>query len=197
MNKGTSILFSVLLLFMLLAGCAEQPEKQERMPETGTTQEAMPTEEESEPAELSYAETEILDWDSERIDNIKLAVQTLNGTQLAPNELFSFNGALGARTEEKGYKPAPIIVNQQKEEGCGGGVCQVSTTIYQAAKAAGLLIVERHDHQKEVQYAPLGEDAAVNYGSLDMQFRNSTDRVLRLDVSVGNGFVRASIKELG
>jgi len=88
-------------------------------------------------------------------------------------------------------------VNQQKEEGCGGGVCQVSTTIYQAAKAAGLLIVERHDHQKEVQYAPLGEDAAVNYGSLDMQFRNSTDRVLRLDVSVGNGFVRASIKELG
>ncbi|MGN1060079.1 MAG: VanW family protein, partial [Clostridia bacterium] len=151
---------------------------------------------EPEPELLGSAETKLADRGESRMHNIKLAAAAINGCVLAPGESFSFNGIVGDRTPERGYKDAAVIVKKEKKEGCGGGVCQVSTTVYQAAKAAGLTILERNSHQKEVSYAGQGHDAAVNYGSLDMRFRNNTQSSIKILVSVGRRTVSASVYRL-
>ncbi len=109
-----------------------------------------------------------------RGENIRLAAQSLHNYLLAPGEVFSFNGATGPREPERGYKLAPIIVGGTVIPGYGGGVCQVSTTLYNAVLNAELQVVERFPHSRPVGYVPRGKDATVsNY--LDFKFRNNTD----------------------
>ncbi|HEY9062982.1 MAG TPA: VanW family protein [Pseudobacteroides sp.] len=121
--------------------------------------------------------TSILDKDASRVNNIKLASRKINGFKLSPGEEFSFNTIVGRRTEEKGYEDATIIVRRQgvpkKGIGVGGGICQVSSTLFNAAEACNLNIIERHKHSKTVGYVPKGKDATVNYGSYDFRFSNS------------------------
>lgn len=113
-----------------------------------------------------------------RTENIKLAAKTLDGLVLAPQEEFSFNQRVGERTAGAGYKEAMIIVNNQFIPGLGGGVCQVSSTLYNAALLAHLEILERHPHSLEINYVPPGQDATVAYPDLDLKLKNSTSGYL-------------------
>ncbi|MBQ8148962.1 MAG: VanW family protein [Clostridia bacterium] len=113
--------------------------------------------------------------ESNRNTNINLACQAINGTALLPGETFSFNKATGQRTVEKGYKAAGAIVAGQSIEEVGGGICQVSSTLFNAAARADLEIVERSPHAWPSTYVDRGEDATVNWPNLDFKFRNNTD----------------------
>lgn len=116
--------------------------------------------------------------DPNRVHNILLASETLHGVVLAPGESFSFNARVGPRMEELGYKEAPVIIRGELVPDIGGGVCQVSTTLYNAALLAGLRIDARSPHSIPPTYVPLGMDAAVSYGHLDLRFTNTTNQAL-------------------
>lgn len=107
-----------------------------------------------------------------RTDNVALAARILDGAVVGPGEEFLFNANLGRRTEEAGYKPARVIVDGRSEAGLAGGICQVSSTLYNAALLSGMEILERHPHSRPVPYLPMGLDATVSYGSLDLRWRN-------------------------
>lgn len=111
---------------------------------------------------------------AERKSNIALAAKSLNNAFLDVGGEFSFNATIGARTEKRGYKNAKIIVKGEFVEGVGGGVCQVSTTLYNAALLAGLKITEAHAHSLPVSYVKPSFDAMVNSGSADLKFVNKT-----------------------
>jgi len=113
--------------------------------------------------------------DSNRNTNIDLACKAINGTALMPGETFSFNEATGQRTTAKGYKSAGAIAAGQSIEEVGGGICQVSSTIFNAAARANLEIVSRSPHAWPSNYVRIGEDATVNWPNLDFKFRNQTD----------------------
>lgn len=110
--------------------------------------------------------------------NITLAASTINGTLLMPGDSFSFNDTIGDTTLEKGYTYAPVLVNSTPTPGVGGGVCQVSTTLYNAILKAGLLPTERRPHSKPSTYVPLGLDAVIDWGTLDFKFTNTLDTPL-------------------
>ena len=106
--------------------------------------------------------------------NILLAASKLNGVKIEPQAEFSFNQTVGVRTEENGFKMAKIILNGEYVDGVGGGVCQVSTTLYNAALLAGLKITEHHSHSLQVSYVEPSFDAMVNSYSSDLKFKNET-----------------------
>lgn len=110
----------------------------------------------------------------ERKFNILLASSALNGTLVASNEEFSFNLTVGERTVKRGYKTAKVIVGGEFVDGVGGGVCQVSTTLYNAALLAGLKIIEYHPHSLPVSYVAPSFDAMVNSSWADLKFVNNT-----------------------
>lgn len=111
---------------------------------------------------------------AERKHNIFLAAKSLNNVFVDVGGEFSFNKTVGARTEKRGYKTAKIIVNGEFTEGVGGGVCQVSTTLYNAVVRAGLKVTEFHAHSLSVSYVLPSTDAMVNSGSADLRFMNCT-----------------------
>ncbi len=117
-----------------------------------------------------------------RGENIRLAAQSLHNYLLAPGEVFSFNEATGPRVAERGYKLAPIIVGGSVVPGYGGGVCQVSTTLYNAVMNAKLQVVQRFPHSRPVGYVPRGKDATVS-DYLDFKFRNNTDGLILIKTS--------------
>lgn len=122
-----------------------------------------------------------------RTQNIKMAAQALDNYLLAPGEEFSFNKVVGPRTKEAGYNDAPIILNNKYVEGIGGGVCQVSSTLYNVLLRTNLIITERHPHSLPVQYVPKGMDASVVYGLKDLKFINNTKGHLLFKTYVGQG----------
>lgn len=122
-----------------------------------------------------------------RHQNISMAMRNVNNTLLWPEQSFSFNEVVGPRTPERGYLPAPVILNGGLDIGYGGGVCQVASTLYNAALAADLTIVERHAHSKPVHYVPEGRDAAVDYGGVDMKFRNNRSTAIIIKSFFNNG----------
>ena len=117
---------------------------------------------------------------SARKTNVKLAAAACNEKILLPGEEFSYNNTTGSRSPEKGYLPAPIYAGGRSEDGVGGGICQVSSTIYYAVLHTTLEIVERHDHQFAVSYLDPGMDATVYYGSLDFRFKNNTNYPIKV-----------------
>lgn len=133
---------------------------------------------------LGGYQTPLLNRDKERIDNIKLAIKKINGHKLKPDEVFSFNDIVGKRDAENGFKVAAVIVNGEIEEDIGGGVCQLSSTIFNAAGKAGMEIIERHSHSKAVRYVPEGRDAAVSYGYLDLKFKNNRNYTVELKAKI-------------
>lgn len=124
--------------------------------------------------------TNISSSSEDRKHNIKNALNTLNKIEINPNEIFSFNDIVGRRTAENGYREAKIIVNNEFVEGIGGGVCQVSSTLYNTALLAGLEILEANKHSKQVHYVKYGFDAMVNFGSSDLKFRNNTSEKITI-----------------
>ena len=121
-----------------------------------------------------------------RTANIKRACEYIDGTILRPGEVFSFNKIVGRRTPERGFKIATVYSGQSVVSGYGGGVCQVSTTIFNAVLYANLDIVQRHQHSMTVHYVPYGRDAAISWGTQDFQFRNSTNQDIKISAKVYN-----------
>lgn len=126
---------------------------------------------------------------SERSNNIRLAASILNGRILLPGETFSFNRFLGRRTSAGGFQRAGVLVNGRKEYDIGGGICQVSTTLYNAAVFADLKIKARSPHSRPVPYVPLGRDAAVSFPEPDLAFTNTHDTPIAISATVGPGVI--------
>lgn len=118
--------------------------------------------------------------------NINLASQKINNHILGVNEVFSFNKVVGERSDEKGYKVAHAYVDGKVIDSIGGGICQVSTTLYNSVLYSDLEIVERTNHMFTIGYAPLGQDAAVFYDITDFKFKNNTNWPLKLECSIKN-----------
>jgi vancomycin resistance protein YoaR len=125
-----------------------------------------------------------------RNTNLKVGCEKINGTEVAPNEVFSMNEALGPQDYEHGFKNAAVIVNGKVEDGIAGGVCQITSTLYNAVILAELNIVERANHSLPVSYVPLGQDAAVAGDYKDLKFRNSTKYPIYVEAYVsGNKLI--------
>ena len=128
-----------------------------------------------------------------RSHNLYMAASSVNKIMIAPQTVFSFNNTVGARTMETGYLDALVIVGNKFEPGLGGGICQVSSTLYNACLLAGLEIVERYNHALAVAYVPLGRDATVAYGIQDLKIRNSTDSPVYIRVIASGGKLTVNI----
>jgi vancomycin resistance protein YoaR len=128
-----------------------------------------------------------------RLHNVALVADLIDGALVAPGARFSFNATTGERNAAKGFEEAPVIINGELESGIGGGVCQVSTTVFNAAFEAGLSIEKRTNHALYISHYPLGRDATVNYPDLDLVFRNDTDHWLLLRTFVGTGSLTVNL----
>ena len=142
--------------------------------------------------QLSSCSTEHT-YNYNRTNNLTLACNAINGTVLNPGEVFSFNDTVGERTADKGYTSAIVYVGSESVEELGGGICQVASTIYDAALYAEMEITDREYHQFFVTYVPGGLDATVYYGSVDFGFRNNTDYPVRINAWVEGGYVNITL----
>ena len=124
---------------------------------------------------IAYAVTNASSSSSNRLTNIALSLELINGTRLDPGETFSFNETVGERTTDRGFKVATAYSSGEVTEEVGGGICQVSTTLFNAAVKSDMEIVERHNHSLTVSYVDLGKDAAVDWGNKDLRFTNTGD----------------------
>jgi len=125
--------------------------------------------------------------------NLNIAAKALDQKIIRPGDVFSFNDTVGPRTSERGYKEARIIINNQYVLGTGGGVCQVSSTLYNALLLADLPVEERTPHQVPVVYVPLGQDATVYYPNVDLKFKNNTESLIYIRTSVQAGILDVKI----
>lgn len=142
---------------------------------------------------LSEFSTKYAASNKNRTTNLILASKKINGTVLMPGETFSYNKVVGARTIAAGYKEAPIYVSGRVEDGIGGGICQITTTLYNAVLYANLDIVERSNHQFVPSYAGPSRDATVVYGAIDFKFKNNRDYPIKITCSVSGGIANFKI----
>lgn len=124
-----------------------------------------------------------------RATNIALAAEAINNHVVFPGETFSFNEVVGKRTEARGYMKAPEIVKGELIEGIGGGICQVSSTLFNAVDRSGVKIIQRYSHSKHVPYVPPGRDATVSWYGPDFTFQNVYNQPLLIRTQVANGKV--------
>jgi vancomycin resistance protein YoaR len=120
---------------------------------------------------------------ADRINNLQLAIEILDGARIEPGATWSFNEHVGPRTAERGFRTAPVIMDGKYEEGIGGGVSQVATTVFNAAWEAGIKIEKRHPHALYISRYPDGRDATVNYPDVDLRLRNDTPRWIVIKAS--------------
>ena len=125
--------------------------------------------------------------DVNRSYNVALASKNINGLILAPGEVFSYNDSVGPRTTARGFRVAHVYVGNRVEDGVGGGICQVSSTLYNAVVLSDLKIVTRTNHSLPVSYVPMGRDATVSYGSIDFKFENNTKMPIKISASASGG----------
>ena len=145
------------------------------------------------PDQLSTFTTRYDASDKDRSTNLRLACEKLNGTVIMPGGTFSYNETLGPRTYAAGYKNAKVYENGQVVDGIGGGICQISSTLYNAALMSDMEIVERRNHQFVTSYVGAGRDATVVYGSTDFRFKNTRTYPVRIVASAKNGVATVSI----
>ncbi len=145
------------------------------------------------PDMLSTYSTRYSTSDRDRTTNLQLAASKINGTVLMPGETFSYNQVVGERTIAAGYKEAPIYVSGEVVDGLGGGICQITSTLYNAVLYANLEIVERSNHQFVPSYVKASRDATVVYGSIDFKFKNNRDYPIKLVCSVSGGIAKFDI----
>jgi vancomycin resistance protein YoaR len=128
-----------------------------------------------------------------RIHNVQLVSHLIDNHFIAPDEEFSFNATTGERSEDKGFREAPVIINGELKTGLGGGVCQVSTTTFNAAYEAGLPITDRTNHALYISHYPQGRDATVNYPDTDLKFVNDTGHWLWLRTFVSSSSLTVAL----
>ena len=129
----------------------------------------------------------------DRTTNLRLAANKINGTVLTPGQVFSYNSVVGERTIAAGYKNAAIYQNGEVVDGLGGGICQISSTLYNAALFANLQMVELYNHQFVPSYVTAGRDATVVYGVKDFKFKNSRKYAIKITCSVSGGVAKFQI----
>ncbi len=206
-NAGYEIKDGEVVIFDALAG--RQPSKEEiiqKLPMLNRGEKILLTVTRAQPeitTEMLQAElfgTELASYSSNyasstanRAFNVNRAANSVNGTILLPDQIFSYNEAIGNPSLANGYKMASVYENGKQTEGVGGGVCQVSSTIYSAVLYANLEIVERRSHSLTVAYVPKGQDATVSYGSVDFKFKNNTGKPIKIDVSAKGGICKVRI----
>ncbi|MCC3358483.1 VanW family protein [Bacillus sp. REN16] len=123
----------------------------------------------------------------ERSTNIALSAAAIDSYVLFQNETFSFNQVVGKRTAARGYQPAPEIIRGELIEGIGGGICQTSSTLFNAVDLAGVEIVKRYSHSKRVGYVPPGRDATVSWYGPDFLFKNTYNQPILIRAKVYGG----------
>jgi vancomycin resistance protein YoaR len=137
--------------------------------------------------------TTIYGGEPNRLHNVRLVATLIDKALVAPGATFSFNGTTGERNADRGFLEAPVIINGELQSGIGGGVCQVSTTVFNAAYEAGLPIESRTNHALYISHYPLGRDATVNYPDIDLRFRNDTDSWLLVRTFVGSSSLTVNL----
>src|SRR5437764_751268 len=135
----------------------------------------VPSSESEFPIVLGTYSTTLIGSFPARTQNIRLAASALDGTVLEASQVLSFNRRIGERTTVRGYQPAPVILHDARDVQVGGGVCQVASTLFDAALIAGLRATERHRHSYPIDYIPLGQDATIVWGAKDLKILNCLD----------------------
>ena len=208
-NTTSFVIFSIIILFLIamilytiLSNKIDissnlEDKNTESTPSTPSTPSSPPTETEKkqeeaeippQPKEKQIVEeditsytTEILDRKGTRIHNIKLAVEKLTDASIAPGETFSFNSRVGKMGKEQGYEKAESFkTDGTKFLEYGGGICQVSSTLYNTVLDSGLEVVERHPHSRRVYYVPKNRDATIYYGHKDFKFKNTLENTIKI-----------------
>lgn len=220
MKKALALGLAAVMLAATLAGCSEAADADATQPSTEkttvtttttttrTTENLNTTFKEAQTAKIypalpktdsdydyklaSY--TTYYDSSNEtRTTNIHNAVNKLNNIKIPSGSTFSFNQTVGKRTVTSGYEQAKVVQGDEFVDGLGGGICQVSSTVFQAALRSNLKITVRACHSLEISYVPLGGDATVQWNSQDFQFKNNTDSDIKMEVSASNGTLTCSI----
>ena len=132
--------------------------------------------------------------DPGRNKNIELSAKAINNVIVGSGDQFSFNMMVGPRDEENGYQPAPEIINSKLVMGIGGGVCQTSSTLYNAVDQVLIDSIERHHHSLDVGYVPKGQDATVAYGISDYRFQNVSSVPFLIKANYGNGSLTIEVR---
>ncbi|AIK39249.1 vanW like family protein [Bacillus pseudomycoides] len=140
--------------------------------------------------------TDIVGTANGKIENIRLSANTINGVILGKGDRFSFNALIGDTTPDKGYQLGKEIVAGKLVDGYGGGVCQTSSTLYNAADQAGLKMIERYSHSKPVGYVPIGRDATIAYPYFDLVFENTNNVRVQIFMKVEGNRLNAEIHRL-
>ncbi|MBQ9227893.1 MAG: VanW family protein [Eubacterium sp.] len=129
-----------------------------------------------------------------RTTNLRVSSAAINGTILNPGDTFDFNSVVGWRTAARGYKEAPVFLGPTEHGlGLGGGVCQTSSTVFNAALLANLEIVERHQHSQKVTYVPYGRDAAISGSEKNMRFKNTSPYTIKIEMTVEGGYITCKL----
>ena len=125
--------------------------------------------------------------------NMRVAIRSINGRFVAPGKVFSLNDTVGERTQARGYRTAIVFENGRKSPGIGGGVSQVTGTLFNAALVAGLPIVTYQTHSRPVHYLPLGRDATVSWGDFDMKWKNNTPAPIYVSYQMAGSHISATL----
>lgn len=162
------------------------------------TENSVVTEPEKQEIQIATFSTKIYNKESERQNNISITCSKLNDVIIKNGSTFSFCNTIGPATSAKGYKEADIFDKDgNKKKGLGGGNCQVSTTLYNAALSVqGLVVTERHEHSNKVPYIRSGKDAAVAYGSYDLKFKNNTGFDIKIKATATSNNVTIALNKI-
>lgn len=169
--------------------------------EPSTPPQSVPSEPQTPPAEPETGTGVIAEYkavsqseDTRRANNIALASEAIDGSVIEPGQTFSFNEVVGNTTEDERYEDATILLGNETEEMPGGGICQVSTALYIASLKADLEIVERYHHSAATDYAPIGLDATIDYGKIDLRIKNNTEDPITISAQAEGHTVTVSLQ---
>jgi vancomycin resistance protein YoaR len=163
-------------------------------PVCAADQGGLATDDMSFPVVLGSFSTTLLGSNPARTYNIRLAAAALDSMVLEPGAEVSFNARVGPRTTERGYLVAPVILREEHQLQLGGGICQVASTLFDAALVAGLTPIERYRHSSPVNYIALGEDATIAWGFKDLKLRNDSEQTVRLRIEIVGATLLARIE---
>ena len=143
---------------------------------------------------LASYSTKVYTKTKARMNNLNIVCKKISGVVVNPGEEFSYNNVAGPYDKAHGFGKATILLGNGKEvQGYGGGVCQVSSTLYNAVKDCNVEITERHNHSKDIHYVPRNQDATVSYGNLDFKFKNNNDYPIKIEASANKQKVTVEI----
>jgi vancomycin resistance protein YoaR len=200
MGRSESVACAVSVLLALLAAplvrgdAASHTELDSAHALAADSTSVAPASAEDFPITLGSFTTTLVGSLPERTHNMRLAAQALDGVVLRSGEELSLNERVGPRTAERGYGAAPVILREVRQVQVGGGVCQVASTLFDAALLAGLTVVERHRHSSPVDYVALGQDATIAWGVKDLRLRNDLEQSVRVRVEVVGSTFAARIE---